>query len=375
MPHPPIVIPPVTKTCPTCRQTKPEDQFRRGRKRLSEESVVVFDNTAPLPTNTNTTNTFYQPIAPRPTHSAPPNREDHGTQNVFRVEPPKRKKMNRKKKDHEEEPQLMDIGSLVLGPMGPSFELLPSLQANSRCRSRENRSEMRERVSTVDSTMSQSRGSSSRPRGAEREMRVSTIDLTDPERQRQSRGSSWSVPPRPLTDEGGSSVRSMILGPMGPSFAVLPGLQSKSRPRENGSGARETVDLTETEPRSRGADSRPLLLRPQEHGSESQKQQVGSVGIVPAGYGPRSQSSSRSMLLRLQTEHGAEREQRVRTVDTSEPEPQSQGSSTQPLPSRPQERQVRTVESTELDRQPRDSSSRPLPPRLPTNDGDLERNY
>lgn len=230
-------------------------------------------------------------------------------------------------------------------------------------------------MSTVDSTMSQSWGSSSRPQVAEREVRISTIDLTDPEHQLQSRG-SWSVPPRPLTDEGGSGVRSIVLGPMGPSFAVLPGLQSKPRSRENGSGAWETVDLTGPEPRSRGAYSRPLPLRPQEHGSESRKQQAGSVGIVSARYGSQSQSSSRSMLLRLQTE----REQRVRTVDSSEPEPQSQGSSTQPLPSRPQERssetqerQVRTVESTELDHQPRNSSSRPLQPRSPTNDGDLER--
>lgn len=361
MPHPPIIIPPITKTCPTCRQTKPEDQFRRvgtntavknclacrdryrpGRKRLSEESLVVFDNT-PLPTNSNTSNTSYQPIAPRPTQPVPHGGEqEHRTQNVFRVEPPKRKKVNRKKKDHrEEEPQLMEIGSMVLGPMGPSFALFPGLQSNS-CP----RSETRERQnSTVDSTMSQYRGSS-RPQichGAEtREQRVRTVDLTGPESQ--SRGSSRSVPPRPPTNEGGLNVRSMVLGPMGPSIALLPSLQSNSRSRERrGAETREqrvrTVDLTGPEPQSRGANSRPLPLRPQEHSSGSREQRVRTIISTE----PQSRDSfSQSMPPRPQIQHNAERERQVRTIDSTEP-------------------------------QPRGASSQPPPPRPPTNEGDLEK--
>lgn len=319
--------------------------------------MVVFDST-PLPAQSNTSNTSYQPIAPRPTQPVPPNGEEHGTQNVFRVEPPKRKKTNRKKKDnHEEEPQLMEIGSMVLGPMGPSFALLPSLQSNSRPRSG-----TRERQnSTVDSTMSQSRGSSSRPQTAHgpetQEHRNRTVDLTGPEPQ--PRASSRPMPPRPPTSDVGLNVCSMILGPMGPSIAVLPSVQSNSHSQRNGAQTREqrvrTVDSTERQSESRGPSSRPLPLRPQieqprerqistvdltEPGPQSRNSssrplscpQIEHRIVVSTEPGPQSRSSSRPMPSRPRIEHGAETRERLRTANPTGPEPQSQGSSSQPPP-------------------------------------------
>ncbi|OJJ86235.1 uncharacterized protein ASPGLDRAFT_34126 [Aspergillus glaucus CBS 516.65] len=443
MPHPPIIIPPITKTCPTCHQTKPEDQFRRvgtntavknclacrdryrpGRKRLSEESVVVFDST-PLPTNSNTSTNSYQPITPRPTQPVPHGGEqEHRTQNVFRVEPPKRKKENRKKKDnHEEEPQLVEIGSMVLGPMGPSFALLPSLQSNSRSQSnsssRENRSGTREQsIRTVEST-----GPEPQPRASSRPQtghgtkvqgyRNKTVDLTGPESQ--SWASSRSVPPHPPTSDGGLDVRSMVLGPMGPSIAVLPSVQSKPRSQRISAETREqrvrTVDLTTgPEPQSRNSSSRPLPLRPQIE--QTRERHTSTVDLTEPE--PQSRSSSRPMPSRPRIEHDAKTRERLRNVNPTEPGPQSQGSSTQSLflrpqehssgsreqwvktvistepqfrdsssqsmPPRPQtehgaerERQVRTINSTEPEPQPRDASSQPPPLRPPTNEGDLEK--
>jgi len=316
------------------------DLLDQGRKRLSEESVVISDSTMPQPTNLNTTKTFsYQPIAPHPIQSTPSNEVEHATQTVFCVEPLKRKKTNRKKKDHDEESQLVDIGSMVLGPMGPSFELLPSLRVNFR-----SHPETRERQnSPVDSTMSQSRSSSSRHQiecNAERDRRV---DLTGPEHR--SRGSSQSVPPRPLTDEGGLSVRSMVMGPMGPSFTVFPSFRSNSRSRERHAVETQehhdrTVVSTERQPRD--PSSRLLPLRPQEHASGTRERQVKNTASTETQ--PRD-SSFRSMPPRRQIEHGAEiREQWLRTVDFIEPEVQS-----------------------------RAEDSRPLPPRPPANDRDLEK--
>lgn len=373
--------------------------------------MVVFDSTL-LPAQSNTS---CQPILPRPTQPVSHGeKQEHGTQNVFRVEPPKRKKANRKKKDnHEEEPQLIEIGSMVIGPTGPSFALLPSLQSNSCPRSGTRECQN----STVESTTSQPRDSSSRPqteRGAgSLEQRVRTFDLTRLERQ--SRGSSQSVLPCPPTSDGSLSVRSMVLGPMGPSIAVLPSLKLNSRSQRNGAQTREqrvmAIDLTRPGPQSWGANSQPLPLRPQEQDSGSREQRVRTA--VPTEPRPQSRYSSRLMPSRLQAEQGVETQERqIRIVHTSEA--QSRDSSLRSLPSHPQieisakihDQRVRTVTSTrpqsrsfsrsmpprprtehgaetrervrtanptEHEPQPQGSFSQPPPPRPPMNDVNLEK--
>lgn len=322
--------------------------------------MVIFDST-PLPTQSNTSNTSYQPIAPHPTQSTPHGGEqEHGTQNIFRVEPPKRKKTNRKKDHREEAPQLMEIGSMVLGPMGPSFALLPSLQLNSCPRSgtrgRQN--------SAVDSTMSQF-WDSPRPKtvhGAKiQEDQNNTIDLTGPEPQ--PRGSFRSMPPCPPTSEGSLNVRSMILGPMGPSIAVLPSAQSNSRSQGNGAQAWEqrvrTFDLTGSEPQFRGANYGPVPLRPQEHSSGSREQRVRTVVYTELEAEPRDSSWP---LSQPRVEHDIETQERLTTANPTEPELRSRNMSSQP----PQIEHISEAQS-------RDASSPTPAPRLLTNEGDLEK--